>query len=173
MEKRTKIKRVVLIGPESTGKSVLTKTLADYFNEPFVSEVAREYVEKLNRTYIYQDVETIAKMQIEAENKALKLSKEWLFIDTDLLITKVWFLHVYGKYPKWLDKAIIKAPRYLYLLCNFDLPWVADPVRENPDKREFFFNWYKREIELYKYDYVIINGQHENRLRNALKALIH
>jgi NadR type nicotinamide-nucleotide adenylyltransferase len=171
MEKRIEIKRVVLTGPESTGKSFLTKALSQHFNEPYIFEIARDYVENLNREYTYQDLEIIAEMQIKAEEKALKNAKEWLFIDTDLIITKVWFKHVFGKAPEWLDKKIQITPRYIHLLCNYDIPWVPDPVRENPDKRNFFFDWYKQEIINYGFKFSIISGNNSLRIKNAICAL--
>lgn len=171
MEKRIEIKRVVLTGPESTGKTFLTKALAKHFNEPYISEIARDYVENLNREYTYKDLEIIAEMQIKAEEQALKNAKEWLFIDTDLIITKVWFKHVFGKVPEWLDKKIQITPRYKHMLCNYDIPWVPDPVRENPDKREFFFDWYKSEILHYGFNFSIISGNNSLRIKNAICSL--
>jgi NadR type nicotinamide-nucleotide adenylyltransferase len=171
MEKRNEIKRVVITGPESTGKTALTKQLAKHFNAPYITEIARDYVENLNRKYTYEDVERIAFLQLIEENKAVKSQAEWLFIDTDLIITKLWFQHVYNKVPNWIEPSINSTPRYIHLLCNYDIPWVPDPVRENPDKRKYFFNQYKKEIESHQLHYAIIAGFGKDRFLNALKAL--
>ena len=166
-----KIKRVVLIGPESSGKSTLTKSLAKHFNAPFITEIARDYVGKLQKDYSYNDVEKIARIQVIEEKAKAALHKEYLFIDTDLIITKVWFIHVFNRVPNWIDFEIKNTPRHIHLLCKYDIPWVADPLRENPDKRTFFFEWYKRELEQYRMKYHIITGSGNKRFECALNAI--
>jgi NadR type nicotinamide-nucleotide adenylyltransferase len=172
MEKRfTHIKRVVLTGPESTGKSVLTRQLARHTGELFLPEYARSYVASLSRNYDYDDILHIAEMQVKLESEIINQSKNWLFIDTDLIITKVWFLHVFGRFPTWLDEAIKKMPRYCHLLCYPDIEWEADSTRENPHLREFLFDWYQKELETYHIPYYIIKGSGNQRFENALKSL--
>ncbi len=163
-------KKIVLIGPESTGKTILCQSLALHYNTQWLPEYARTYIENLNRKYTIEDVLHIAKKQIELE-KELSLKNDFLFIDTDLIITKVWLIHVYGSCPEWLNEAIKNTPRTLYLLCFPDLPWEYDIVRENPNNREYFFEWYLKEIENNKIPYVIIKGIGEERLKNSIEAI--
>jgi nicotinamide riboside kinase len=160
-------KIIVISGPESTGKSTLTKQLADFYKAPYIPEIAREYIEKLNRPYCFDDVLSIARKQIKVENEMLKQKPDYLFIDTDLIVTKVWLKHCYNKYPKWIDKYLSSANRFLYLLCFYDIPWKYDPVRENPNIRDLLFKNYKTEIENYRFDYRIVKGIGEERLINA------
>src|SRR5690554_5934857 len=93
--------KIVLTGPESTGKTTLAEKLANHYSLAWTKELAREFVENLNRPYIEKDVLEIAKLQILEENKILNKNHKAVFFDTDLIITKIWLLHVYGKSPNW------------------------------------------------------------------------
>lgn len=164
--------KIALIGPESTGKTELSRILARHYNVPWVPEFAREYVEKLEHPYTHNDVLKIARHQIKQEvdwmdNKVLP----FVIIDTDLVITKVWLEYCYHKVPDFLTQHLENYPIDFYLLCYPDIPWEDDPVREHGDDREMFFEWYKKEIELLNRPYVIVRGQGEERIRNAQMAL--
>ena len=153
--------KVGIIGPESSGKSTLAQYLAKRYNGIYVPEYARRYVEQLNRPYTRADVEIIAHHQIEqlstsSFNLSPKKTTNVVFFDTELIITKVWLLHKYGDCPQWLDDAIRAYPMDVYLLCAPDIPWVPDPTRENPDIRQFLFDWYEREIQSLNTPYYII-----------------
>ncbi len=166
--------KVAILGPESTGKSSLAKSLAEYFNTDWVPEYAREYIENLTEAYIYEDVCKIANKQIEQEKEYDTASSEndnYVFFDTELIITKVWFEYKFGRVPDFLNERLATGFFDYYLLCAPDLPWISDPVREHGDDREFFFNWYKKEIERLNKPYSIINGIGSQRIANALEAL--
>ena len=163
-------KRIVVIGPESTGKTTICQKLAGHYNTQWLPEYARTYIESLNRPYTQDDILHIAKKQVELEEELAK-SNNVLFIDTDLIITKVWLLHVFKVCPEWIEEAINNAPRTLYLLCYPDLPWEFDPVRENPELREFFFEWYKKEIEALNIPYFIVRGEGEERVKNCIEEI--
>jgi NadR type nicotinamide-nucleotide adenylyltransferase len=167
VDKRIKI---VITGAESTGKSTLAEGLAKHFNGKVIPELARGYIENLDRNYTYEDLEVIAKMQIEAENDAA--SESLVFFDTWLIITKVWFDFVYGSHPEWLNQAISNSNIDLFLLCDTDIPWIADPVRENGgENREILQNTYKKEMAQYGFRYSLIKGEGEERIVNALKII--
>ena len=170
MSKLPKI--VVITGAESTGKSTLTEALAKHFKAPYIPEIAREYVENLHRHYNYKDVETIAKRQIEKFYKLKELNSSFIFIDTWLLITKVWFEEVYNKTPKWLIEEIEKNPVDLYLVCDTDLPWIEDPVRENGGERRIYLhNKYIENIKKLNVNYKIVSGKEDLRTQNAIQFL--
>ncbi len=164
--------KVAIIGPESTGKSALAEKLADFYQSVWVPEYAREYLEKLNQPYTFDDVIQIAKHQIE-EEKAFEnhSNHSFVFFDTELIITKVWFEHVYKEVPSFLEERLQKGFFDLYLLCQPDIPWEADPVRENGDNREFFLHWYQQEIEKLQKPYIPIFGLGDDRLQNAITAI--
>jgi len=174
MEKRSEknLKRIVIIGPESTGKTELAQFLAEQFNTVYVPEFARIYVEQLNRPYTYEDVELIAKEQIKLEKKFSLKANQILFFDTYLIITKVWFQVVYKRIPDWLDEAIRNSNIDLFLLTNTELPWIQDKVRENGgEMREKLFEIYKSELQNYGFNFSIITGTGKKRFNSALKEI--
>jgi nicotinamide riboside kinase len=173
MEKRPdkNCKRIVVTGPECTGKSWLSYQLACKTSELWLPEYARHYIRHLNRPYKKEDVVHIARTQIDLETGMAAGHPEYLFLDTGLIITKVWLEHVYGNSPGWLDDAIKTLPRHLHLLCYPDLPWHPDPLRENKDLRMYFFEWYEKEIISCGFPYVVIKGKGEERLQSAIEGV--
>ena len=165
--------KIAILGPESTGKTILAEQLALYFQSQWVPEYAREYVEKLTSPYTYDDVCKIAQKQIEKEKEVENQTSptKYIFFDTELIITKVWFSYRYNKVPDFLTEQLNTGFFDLYLLCSPDLPWQPDPVREHGEDRDFFFNWYKKEIEQTGKPYVIVKGIGNQRFQNALKGL--
>lgn len=164
--------RVAVTGPESTGKTTLAQQLAERFSGLYVPEYARTYVEKLQQHYTREDVETIARRQIEEYNLASEDNCEFVFFDTWLIITKVWFQWVFNEVPNWLEDKIISSPIDLFLLCRPDLPWEADPVRENGgENRDRLYRTYRSELINYGFNFVEIGGTNSARLENAESAV--
>ncbi|HET7733997.1 MAG TPA: ATP-binding protein [Paludibacter sp.] len=166
--------KIAIIGPESTGKTALAKNLADHFKAPWIPEYAREYVEKLTNHYTYDDICNIAQKQIEQElafDEPNITGENYIFFDTDLIITKVWFSYCFRKIPDFLTERMKNSFFDLYLLCAPDLTWEPDPVREHGNDREYFFDWYKNEIEQTGKPYVIVTGTGNQRIQNAIDAI--
>ncbi len=162
----------VITGAESTGKSAMTEWLANYFNVPYIPEFARSYIEKLNRPYTYRDVEIIASTQVRELNEYKNSNHPFIFVDTWLIITKVWFEIVFGKYPEWLEDEIKNTNINMFLVCDIDLPWIPDPVRENGGQRRIMLqNRYITTIKSYNFNYKIISGKNSERFENALKTI--
>ena len=155
---------VVITGPESCGKSTLANQLSQEFGGQWVPEYARIFVESLNRYYEYKDVEHIARHQYDEFIKLRDEKSALLFFDTYLIITKVWFTHVYKRYPIWLDEAIRNSKVDLFMLCTPELVWVSDSVRENGHLRDYLFEQYKKELEQYGFNYVVVSGEGEDRI---------
>lgn len=172
MEKKTEgIIRIALIGPESTAKSTLSEQLATYYHTVWVPEYSRDYLKRIDRKYMLEDVLNIAKAQLEREQELLKRAKRFLFADTELIIAKVWCEDVFQTCPPWITENLRTHQYDLYLLTYPDLPWLEDPLRENPHRRDFFFNWYERELNAIHANYVIIKGDGEARLNQAIQAI--
>lgn len=170
MVKKTPYK-IVVTGAESTGKSTLAEGLAEHFGAQWLPEIARTFVESLNRPYNYDDIEQIARMQIDAEKK-MQNDTALVFFDTWLIITKVWFDFVYGHHPAWLHQSIQQSKIDLFLLCDIDLPWIADPVRENGGvNRIILQERYRKEIEFYGFKYCLISGIETERIKNAISEV--
>jgi len=165
------IKKVIVTGPESTGKSTLSRALAEHYNTIWVPEYAREYIDTLNRPYNRDDLLTIMTGQLQLENELGKKAKNIFFCDTSLLVIKVWFEHKFGKSHPMISENLKTFYCDHFLLPNIDLPWVFDPQRENPDQRAYFFNIYKRELDQMGTDFTIISGTGDKRLKSAINAI--
>jgi nicotinamide riboside kinase len=164
--------KVVVTGPESTGKTEICKFLAASFETECIPEYAREYVASLDRPYTFKDVEKIARVQIERLQQKSEQSPPILFLDTYLIITKVWFREVYGTIPDWIDKSLADAGIDLFLLCYYDIEWIPDPVRENPgSRRTFLYESYRKEITHLGKPCEVIMGTGTERFSKAKLAV--
>lgn len=166
-----KLHRVSITGPESTGKSLLASQLAAHFGTIYVPEIARQYLNKLGRPYAFEDIVLIAQQQLETENRMAEIASGILFCDTDLLVTRIWSLYKYGKCDPWIEEKVKNHHYDLFLLCNIDLPWEEDPLREHPDRRLELFDIYMKELEAMNADYRIISGFGDERLERAISAV--
>lgn len=165
------LKRIAIIGPESTGKSTLACDLANHFNTTWVPEYSREYLAKIDREYNYDDVLNIAKGQLGNENRLALFAENYLFVDTELIINKVWCEHKWNTCHQWILDRLQDHHYDLYLLTYFDIPWVYDPLRENPDIREELFEVYRQQLKNYGANWQVVKGLGEERFRNALAAI--
>jgi nicotinamide riboside kinase len=157
-----------ITGAESTGKSTLTTALAEHFGGIGIPEYARTYLESIHRHYEYSDVEAIARRQIALIHEN---TGPIVFFDTCLIILKIWFREVYNEVPDWLLKEIPLAGKGIYLLCEPDLPWLYDPLRENPYRREYLSQQYEIEIKAAGFTYFRVSGQGEERVKNAIEII--
>ena len=170
------VKKIVVIGPESTGKSTLCSQLAEYYQTLWCPEYAREYLEKNGTEYNYEDLLTIAKGQIELEEKTLSTvnyQPSTVFIDTDMYVMKVWCEYAFGKCYSWILNQIANRKYDLYLLCNVDLPWIKDELREYPDKetRNKLYHFYKDGMVNQSVPWIDISGSYDERLQTAIDAI--
>jgi len=165
------IKRIAITGPESTGKSELAEAMAKHYHTAWVPEVARSYLEKLNRNYTYDDILKIARKQIENENKIAGQAIGILFCDTDLIVTKIWCEFKYGRCHQWILDQIENHKYDLYLLTDIDLPWQPDPLREHPDNRKEIFGLYLKELKQRKLPFEIVSGLGDERINNAMQII--
>lgn len=160
------MKKIVVIGPESTGKTTLTNALAKHFKCPAIPEYAREFIDNLDREYNEADILKIAQKQVELEDE---IEGEYIFLDTNLIVCKVWSQYKYGHCHPWILDQISKREYYHYLLCDIDLPWEKDNQRENPNNREELFQIYKSELIMLGKSFSIISGK--NRLQQAISQI--
>lgn len=166
-----KIFRVALIGPESTGKTFLCMKLAEHFNTLWVPEFARSYIENLDRSYTKDDVLHCAAMQLKLEDDTASKATKILFSDTEMINYKIWLEDVYDHCPDWIENEIRTRTYDHFLLTNYDIPFVDDPVRENADRRKYFFELYKTELDKRRFNYSIISGKEKDRLEQGIAAV--
>ena len=166
------IKQFVITGPESTGKSTLANELAQEYNVPWVKEYAREYLEKLSRAYSFDDVIEMAKIQLQKEEEAI-IENELLFLDTDLTVFHIWIKEKYNKEIDWINERLAQAQDKVYLLCNIDIPWEKDSLREHPNikDRKRLFNNYVQLLEKYNCRYYIVSGDKTTRLKKSKEII--
>jgi NadR type nicotinamide-nucleotide adenylyltransferase len=178
------VKKIVIIGPESTGKSTLCKQLAAHYKTIWVEEYARGYLLKNGTDYTFDNLLDIAKGQVESEQLAVdswqlanksKIDnlKSAIFIDTNMYVMKVWCEFVFEKCHHWILNRIVERKYDLYLLCNIDLPWVKDELREYPDlvSRQKLYHHYKDIMINQNVPWVDISGSYEERLEKAIESL--
>ncbi|MCZ8134557.1 MAG: ATP-binding protein [Algoriphagus sp.] len=166
-------KRILILGPESTGKSTLAKDLANHFGEPWVPEFAREYLEKINRPYVFEDLAEIGRGQVLFEDQLAKKAQEFLFCDTDLRVIHIWSEHRFGKTDPWVLEEIQVRKYELILLTDTDLPWEPDPLREYPElgMRQYFFEKYQDLADRSGFPYLVVSGDRKKRLKKAIQAV--
>ncbi|HEX4957125.1 MAG TPA: ATP-binding protein [Lacibacter sp.] len=169
------LKKVVIIGPESTGKSTLCEQLAQKYNTLWCPEYARNYLLQHGKSYSFEDLLTIAKGQWQQEAAYTERTKNQslLFVDTDMYVMKVWCEFVFGQCHQWILDRITEQRYDLYLLCNPDLPWVKDELREYPDeaRRIQLYHYYKDLLVHQSTPWVEISGSYEERLQKAINAV--
>lgn len=176
MEKRNettgrRVIRIAITGPESTGKSELTWKLAKHYGGKYVRETARNYLEELGRKYNYFDLWVIAQMQLKNEQQRERFASNYLFCDTELTVIKIWSEHRFSKCHPWVLKKLGEIKYDLYLLCDVDLPWKPDPLREHSHLRKYFFDKYHNELTGRGLPFVIISGTGPQRVQNAVDAI--
>jgi NadR type nicotinamide-nucleotide adenylyltransferase len=186
------LKKIVVIGPESTGKSTLCDLLSQHYQSPWVPEYAREYLLANGRNYTFEDLLNIAHSQIQLEDSfearlratlglqdpsllkgVARRKNTALFIDTDMYVMKVWCEFVFNRCHPWIIDQIASRRYDQYFLCKPDLPWAADELREYPDleTREKLFRAYKDILVNQDCPWVEISGSYAERFKIAKAAV--
>ena len=166
------MKRIVLTGAESTGKSTLARALADYYSAPLSDEFVRHYVDQLDRELTAADLLPIAKGQLATESKAVSQATDITFHDTNILSSIIYAQHYFSKSVAEADHALEDNHYTLYLLCETDIPWVADEgQRESPQTRDLLQRKFEQELATRKLPHLKLSGELNQRLQQAIKAI--
>lgn len=160
------INKIVITGPESSGKTTLANTLASHYDAQLVKEYAREYLEQLDQEYTFEDVILMAKEQLKLEQE---LTDNFSICDTDLTVFHVWIKEKYNKELDWINQHLSAAQNKIYLLCDVLENWEEDPLREHPniEDRKRIFNEYKKLLETYNLKFQIISGDLKTRQKKC------
>ena len=175
-QEKANIVKVVLFGPESTGKTTLSQQLARHYNTVWAPEYAREYLQNkwnnYRKTCEASDLMPIAIGQMKLENDLAKKTDKVLICDTDLLETKVYSQEYYGGFvDEKLDKAAKENQYDLYLLTYIDTPWEADDLRDRPEQRKEMFKAFEKALKDHNKNYILLKGDKKTRLQKAVKAI--
>lgn len=179
------IQKIVVLGPESTGKSTLCAALAMHYQTIWTPEYARQYLSEHGTKYTYEDLLTIAKGQIENEEHAIEIlslksadnpgaeNMYKLIVDTDMYVMKVWSEYVFNNCHHFILEQINQRSYDLYLLCDIDLPWTADEMREYPNEgpRLELFTIYKELLINQNTPWGIVSGSGDQRTQNAIQLI--
>lgn len=165
------MQKIIFTGPESTGKSLLSAFLADALNTRWVPEYARFYLSRLKRPYEESDILAIARGQYQWEGVWEREATGFLFCDTAQLVPKIWSAYKYGRVHPWIENTLQLREGDFYFLCDTDLPWEYDPLREHPHLREELFDLYRASLEELGVDYVVLSGSLDERKQSALLHL--
>jgi NadR type nicotinamide-nucleotide adenylyltransferase len=181
MATNTMLQKIVVLGPESTGKSTLCEALAKHYGVVDCEEYARQYLNENGTKYNFEDLLTIAKGQLTLEQKAIdkaeqlliETSKNKIVIDTNMYVMKVWCEYVFNNCHTYILDEINNRNYDLYLLCDIDLPWSADEMREYPDEkpRQELFAIYKDILINQNTPWGIVSGAGDERTQNAIKLI--
>ncbi|MDB6128170.1 MAG: hypothetical protein JWM35_2066 [Verrucomicrobia bacterium] len=170
------VKRVVIFGTESTGKTTLAQKLATHFGEPWSPEFVREFWDLRRGKIIPEDLGTIALGQMANEDYAVARAKRIAFFDTDLLTCTLWDDVLFpGCCPAWVrEEAGSRAKQVsLWLLCDTDIPFVPDPQRSFPDAegRARGRKLWREALESRRLPFVEISGDWTEREKAAIAAV--
>ena len=163
--------KIAIVGPESTGKSTISEQLADHYQTVWVPEYARGYCEKLTAPCTWQDEINMFRGQLELEEKMARSARRILICDTTFITVKIWSDYMFGSAPQEVLDKLAHHPYDLYLLMNIDLPWQEDPLRDFPDKREYFMEVWHTELKALNANYSLISGSDEDRIQNAIQCI--
>ncbi len=168
------INKIVILGPESSGKTTLCEALASHYQTNHIPEFARSYLNEKGGTYQYEDLEIIAKGQLRMEEEAIHKHQgsgniQPIFFDTNLEVIKIWSQEVYGKCSSFILNELAVREYDFYLLCKPDLPWTYDPLRESPEeeKRWRHYHLFLDAVLESKRPFGIIEGINEDRTKMA------
>lgn len=163
--------RVVLTGSESTGKTTLAAEIARHYDAALVPEFVREFAEEKGGVIQFSDHGPIARGQMAIEDAQISLGRAVVVQDTDLLSTVVYCEHYFGRSPEWIIAAAAERRPDLYLLCEIDLPWIADGIRDRGHMRDDMQRLFRDAVMRSGAAVAIVSGAGSERLQRAIDAV--
>lgn len=162
------MKRIAITGPESCGKTSLSEAIAEYYQTDFVPEFAREYLLAQNGQYDFHDLDIITQGQLNLMEQA---QGEIRIFDTEMLVMYIWSLVRFNQISPLIEQALKVQKIDLYILCDTDIPWTYDPLRENEYDRDDLFRLYYKKLRELKVNFIIAQGSPEQRLKTSVEAI--
>lgn len=165
------MKKIAIVGPESSGKTTLAIVLSKILQGIYVNEYARNYLNK-HKTYTINDLDIFAFKQNEIINNASQTENNFLIADTSIIVIEIWSMLKYKKLSKSIKRLSEKENFDYYLLCKPDIPWKWDKQREAPNDRIKIYNAYKNLLSTRNYNYTVIGGKLNQRIKSSLNFII-
>jgi NadR type nicotinamide-nucleotide adenylyltransferase len=166
------MKRIVITGAESTGKSTLAQELSGYYGEPWTGEFVRSYVDQLRGELQQNDLQSIAEGQLALEDAGLEQAQRLIIHDTNILSSIIYANYYFDTVLDWVNDAFLERDYSLYLLCMPDIAWEADAgQRESPEARDALHELFKDSLDILKIPYVEISGTEAERMMQAVHAI--
>lgn len=168
------LKKIAVLGAESTGKSWLCEQLAAHYRTAWVPEYAREYFNNSDiYNYTLNDLVLIAQSQLKMERETAPAANHFLFCDTSLITLKIWAELEFQTTPAFIEEGLQNNHYDFFLITNNDVLWQADPLRQNKHSRDLLFQLNETEVKKTGIPYEIISGLDRERLNNAIRAIDH
>ena len=165
------MKKVVVTGSESTGKTELARRLGEHFDAPVAEEFVRSFAASKQGKIDFADHGPIARGQMASEDAAVARARDLAVLDTDLVSTVVYCEHYFGRSPEWIEQEARARAADLYLLCATDIPWIADGVRDRGDRRDEMHGLFAAKLTSLGVRWVDIGGEREARFAAAVHAI--
>jgi len=165
------IRKIAITGPESTCKSELSSKLAIHYRTIWVPEYARNYLVQISRPYTFDDIAVIADGQQALTAQLQSNARRYLFCDTDPLVTYIWSMFRFGSCDPRVEDLVESARYDLHLLCDIDVPWEDDPLREHPKARKELYQMYLAELGRRGMPFEVVSGLGNDRLKNAISVI--
>lgn len=163
--------RIVLTGSESTGKTTLAGELAEHYGAELVPEFVREFAARKGASIAFDDHGAIARGQMALEDLRIARGRPMIVQDTDLLSTVVYCAHYFDRCPSWIEEAAAARRPDLYLLCDIDIPWIDDGIRDREHARDEIQGLFRAALDAAAVPTVVIHGTAAERFRHAVAAI--
>lgn len=163
--------KIVITGSECTGKSTMAATLAGRFGVPYAPEFLRDYYVMKEGVLTVQDAVPIAQGQIAGEDALVRQGVNPVICDTNILSSVIYSRHYFGHCPEWIEQQMRKRVYHHYILCNIDVPWVADGQRDRPAEREAMQSLFRNELKARGLPFTEVTGSVEERLAVAVSIV--
>ena len=166
------LKKFIITGPESSGKTTIVQALCNQYGKSYRPEFARKFLSAKNERYALEDLTEIAKGQLAIENELVRLESDFIILDTDLLTIKIWSEVRFNFFNPNLSTILESYCLRHYLVCTPEIPWEVDPLREHPQKRAWLYSKYIEALDYYGFSYDVISGKTATQRIASAKHII-